>query len=148
MASGARGDPAPAAGRISHHDLCFGCGLANPFGLGLELFREGQSGVAGRFFVKQDHQGADGRAHPGILAAALTEAMSHVVDGGAAVATAKVEIEIRGEGVVGTYLTVAADVEGQGHALTARASLRDPEDVLVAEGRATFVPATVRSERA
>ena len=146
MASSARGDPAPAAGRVSHHDLCFGCGLANPFGLGLELFRDQDRGVTGRFFVKQDHQGADGRAHPGILAAALIEAMSHVVDGGAAVAAAKVEVEVRGEGVVGTYLAVAADVEGPGHGLTARASLRDPRDVLVAEARATFVPAPVRSD--
>ena len=49
-----------------HHDLCFGCGQANLFGLQME---------SGRFFVKQDHQGPDGSAHPGILATALVEAM-------------------------------------------------------------------------
>ena len=39
--------------RLSHHDLCFGCGQANLFGLQLELERTDE-GVAGRFFVKQD----------------------------------------------------------------------------------------------
>jgi len=51
---------------MSHHDLCFGCGQANLFGLQLE---------GGRFFVKQDHQGPDGAAHPGIVVTALLEAM-------------------------------------------------------------------------
>ena len=45
-----------------HHDLCFGCGLANVFGLHLELERTGGGGLSGRFFVKQDHQGPDGSA--------------------------------------------------------------------------------------
>jgi hypothetical protein len=40
--------------RRAHHDLCFGCGLANVFGLHLELERAAGAGggVAGRFFVK------------------------------------------------------------------------------------------------
>ena len=58
-----------------HHELCFGCGQANLFGLQLELTRSAD-GVSGRFFVKQDHQGPDGAAHPGVLAAALAEALS------------------------------------------------------------------------
>jgi hypothetical protein len=60
---------------LVHHELCFGCGQANLFGLQLELTRSGD-GVEGRFFVKQDHQGPDGSAHPGVLAAALWEALS------------------------------------------------------------------------
>src|SRR5918997_1999277 len=63
------------ADALRHHDLCFGCGQANLFGLQLELARSG-NGVEGRFFVKQDHQGPDGNAHPGVLAAALEEALS------------------------------------------------------------------------
>jgi hypothetical protein len=62
--------------RAAHHELCFGCGLANVFGLGIEAERGDDGVVRGRFFVKQDHQGADGRAHPGILAAGLIEALS------------------------------------------------------------------------
>ena len=63
--------------RLGHHDLCFGCGLANVFGLHLELERTpGGDGVIGRFFVKQDHQGEPGAAHPGVVAAALEEALA------------------------------------------------------------------------
>ena len=39
---------------ITHHELCFGCGLANLFGLQLELEPDGEGAVAGRFFLKQD----------------------------------------------------------------------------------------------
>jgi hypothetical protein len=46
--------------RLRHHDLCFGCGQANLFGLQLELEPRPEGGVAGRFFVKQDHQGTPG----------------------------------------------------------------------------------------
>jgi acyl-coenzyme A thioesterase PaaI-like protein len=63
--------------RVGHHDLCFGCGLANVFGLHLELERAADGdGVAGRFFVKQDHQGEPGVAHPGVVSAALEEALA------------------------------------------------------------------------
>jgi acyl-coenzyme A thioesterase PaaI-like protein len=62
--------------RLGHHDLCFGCGLANVFGLHLEVERAPGGGVSGRFFVKQDHQGPPGVAHPGVVAAALEEALA------------------------------------------------------------------------
>ena len=37
---------------ITHHELCFGCGQANLFGLQLELERTDDGSVRGRFFVK------------------------------------------------------------------------------------------------
>ena len=61
--------------RVAHHDLCFGCGQANLFGLQLEL-SQAADGVEGRFFVKQDHQGPPGFAHAGVLTAALEEAIA------------------------------------------------------------------------
>jgi rhamnulokinase len=63
---------------LAHHDLCFGCGTANLFGLQLELEREPDGSVRGRFFVKQDHQGPPGVAHGGVLAAALDEAAAYI----------------------------------------------------------------------
>jgi hypothetical protein len=57
-----------------HGEGCFGCGPANPLGLKLEWERI-EGGVSGCFLVKPDHQGADGVAHPGVLTAALEEAM-------------------------------------------------------------------------
>ena len=65
--------------RVLHHELCFGCGQQNLFGLQLELERRPEGGVAGRFFVKQDHQGPPGYAHGGVIATALDEAMSLVL---------------------------------------------------------------------
>ena len=62
---------------LRHHELCFGCGRTNLFGLLLEVEEVAPGAVAGRCFIKQDHQGADrGRAHEGVLAAALAEAMA------------------------------------------------------------------------
>jgi hypothetical protein len=96
------------SGRPAHHDLCFGCGLSNPFGLQLEAQREDgrDDAVVGRFFVKQDHQGPSRGAHPGVLAAALLEAVS--LAGGA---PASVRLEL-GEGpAVGTFVRVEASAE-------------------------------------
>jgi acyl-coenzyme A thioesterase PaaI-like protein len=91
---------------LSHHDLCFGCGQANLFGLQLELTRTGD-GVEGRFFVKQDHQGPDGNAHPGVLATALEEALSLA----GAPPTGRVELELVEPAPVGTFVRVSADGE-------------------------------------
>jgi len=79
---------------VRHHDLCFGCGQANLFGLQLEN---------GRFFVKQDHQGPDGAAHPGILTTALLEAM--LLAGGD---VNDVRVEIKSPVPVGEFVEIEA----------------------------------------
>ena len=86
---------------MKHHEGCFGCGQANLFGLQLE---------DGRFFVKQDHQGAPGEAHPGILATALIEVLG----------TEQVEIRVLRPAPVGTFVDIevadgraTARVEGE-----------------------------------
>jgi hypothetical protein len=83
---------------LSHHDLCFGCGQANLFGLQLE---------GGRFFVKQDHQGPDGSAHPGIIATALVESM--LLAGGE---VADVRLELSGPAPVGEFVDIEATAAG------------------------------------
>ena len=47
---------------LIHHELCFGCGRTNMFGLLVDVGPDGAGAVAGRAFVKQDHQGATPRA--------------------------------------------------------------------------------------
>jgi hypothetical protein len=91
---------------IAHHDVCFGCGQANLFGLQLEL-EETDGGVRGRFFVKQDHQGPDGAAHPGIVVTALVEAMLQA--GGDVRA---VRVELRGPAPVGEFVEIEATAAG------------------------------------
>ena len=100
---------------LQHHDLCFGCGPANPFGLQLELEPTPEGGVEGRFFVKQDHQGPPGYAHGGVLAAALDEAMALLVfDEGSVAVTARLEVDLRAPAPVGSFVRVEARVEERG----------------------------------
>jgi acyl-coenzyme A thioesterase PaaI-like protein len=126
--------------QLKHHDLCFGCGLANPFGLQLVLEPGSDGDLSGRFFVKQDHQGPSGSAHSGVLAAALGDAMSLAVGPESGASTASLRIELPGQAAVGSYVHVTARVEKrEGHEHWAAAELRDDDGGLVAEGRALFV---------
>jgi acyl-coenzyme A thioesterase PaaI-like protein len=128
------------AERLTHHDLCFGCGQANLFGLQLELERREGGGVGGRFFVKQDHQGPPGLAHGGVIATALDEAMSLLLHGtGTFALTGGLEVELQAPAPVGTFVEVEADVtetEGRRVVLSARAA---GEDGPIATARGTFV---------
>ena len=126
--------------RISHHELCFGCGQANLFGLQLELEPREGGGVGGRFFVKQDHQGPPGYAHGGVIAAALDEAMSLLVHReGQLALTGRLEVDLLAPVPVGAFVDVCAQLEGsEGRRLllTAGASVEGGD---VAWARGTFV---------
>ena len=126
--------------RLRHHDLCFGCGQANLFGLQLELEPDGERAARGRFFVKQDHQGPPGYAHGGIMATALDEAMSllaHRV--GTYPLTATLSVELRAPAPVGTFVEVSAEVvSAEGRRLSLRSTASN-EGVVVAEGTGVFV---------
>jgi uncharacterized protein (TIGR00369 family) len=129
----------PRPERLSHHDLCFGCGQANLFGLQLELERTEQ-GVAGRFFVKQDHQGPPGYAHGGVLATALDEAMALLLhDEGTHALTVRLEVDLVAPAPVGSYVEVAAQiVERVGRQLVLTATAGNEEGA-IASARGTFV---------
>jgi hypothetical protein len=109
---------------LTHHELCFGCGLANLFGLQMELSREGDR-VSGRFFAKQDHQGADGTVHKGILVLALEEALEH-----AGAEPRRVEVEFVAAAPIGSFLRVSASQSQaelrSDHGVVALAKLADP----------------------
>lgn len=133
---------AAPAERLSHHDLCFGCGQANVFGLQLEVEAEAgdRDGVAGRFFVKQDHQGPPGFAHGGILAAALDEAMALAVYvSGVDARTTRLELDLLTPAPVGTFVAVEASIEGHegGRVRTVATASGEDGDAL-ARARAEF----------
>jgi acyl-coenzyme A thioesterase PaaI-like protein len=113
---------------LAHHDLCFGCGQTNLFGLLLEVDRVDADRVAGRCFIKQDHQGADRKsAHQGVIAAALCEAMA-LACGPEARAVA-LSVELTADAPVGAFLAVeAATGERQAGTIAATATA-------VSEGR-------------
>ncbi|HEX4760766.1 MAG TPA: PaaI family thioesterase [Thermoleophilaceae bacterium] len=111
------------------------------FGLQLELERSGD-GVAGRFFVKQDHQGPPGYAHGGVLATALDEAMALLLhDEGRRALTARLEVDLRAPAAVGSYVEVMASVvERSGRRLVLEATAAG-EGGVIATARGTFVEA-------
>jgi acyl-coenzyme A thioesterase PaaI-like protein len=129
---------------VAHHDLCFGCGVANLFGLQMEVeAAEEEGAVTGRFFLKQDHQGPPGLAHGGVLACALDEAMALCVHrGGMHAVTGRLEVELRAPAPVGTFVRVDARVEerrGPRLEVSARARSVGEDWRALAEGRASFV---------
>jgi len=106
---------------LRHHDLCFGCGRTNLFGLLSEVEAPEPGMAVGRCFLKQDHQGPDpASAHPGVVATALLEAMALAI--GPDAEPDGVQIEFTGRAPVGTFLELEATVhEGTGR-VTAQAS--------------------------
>ena len=126
---------------VKHHELCFGCGFANLFGLQMEL--DASDGrVAGRFFVKQDHQGPPGFAHGGVIATALDEAMALLVHAqGTHAVTRRLEVDLLGPVPVGSFAVLTAWVESEGdERLELRAELTGPEagDRTLARAAGTF----------
>ncbi len=129
---------------LRHHELCFGCGQQNLFGLQVELERRAEGGVAGRFFVKQDHQGPPGYAHGGVIAAAVDEGMGYllwVVQHPAV--TAHLEVDYKKPVPVGSRLELEAQLDGE-EGRKIHASLTGTVDGVVAvEARALFMKVTV-----
>jgi acyl-coenzyme A thioesterase PaaI-like protein len=122
---------------LVHHELCFGCGRTNLFGLLLEVEQTGPDTVAGRCFIKQDHQGADrGSAHHGILATALAEAMALACGPEARAETFTVEFS--GSAPVGAFVDVEARVEVRAGASLTAAGTASVEGRLVAQGRGAY----------
>ncbi len=129
---------------ITHHELCFGCGVANLFGLQMEVEAAADGdGVAGRFFLKQDHQGPPGHAHGGVIACALDEVMALCVHGEERLAvTGRLEIDFRAPAPVGTFVRVTARVERrQGRSVELHSEARGVggDRPLIAEAKARFV---------
>jgi acyl-coenzyme A thioesterase PaaI-like protein len=132
----------PPSDRLFHHELCFGCGQQNLFGLQLELERRPDGGVAGRFFVKQDHQGPPGFAHGGVIAAALDEAMSLLLHGqGDFALTGRLEVDLLAPAPVGAFVLVEAEPEGEeGRSVRLRATASSEQGrERLATARGTFV---------
>jgi acyl-coenzyme A thioesterase PaaI-like protein len=127
--------------RLSHHDLCFGCGQANLFGLQLELFERDDGGVAGRFFVKQDHQGPPGYAHGGVIATALDEAMSLLVhQRGRLALTGRLEVDLLAPAAVGAFVEVSAAIDRTaGRKVIASATASDADGKALGKAVGTFV---------
>ncbi|NCV79265.1 MAG: PaaI family thioesterase [Actinobacteria bacterium] len=72
---------APAIGSKipSHFGHCFGCGDLHPTGLHLVAFAGENLDITAQFTVTEDHQGAPGLAHGGLLSLAFDEALGKLM---------------------------------------------------------------------
>lgn len=129
---------------VTHHELCFGCGQQNLFGLQLEVEPQAEGGVAGRLFLKQDHQGPPGTAHPGLIATALEEVMSLALEAeGVRALPESLDVRIERSAPLGVFVHVTARAEDPAAArveVSAEATLGGAEAGVLATARATFVP--------
>jgi acyl-coenzyme A thioesterase PaaI-like protein len=126
-------DPNP----LVHHELCFGCGRTNLFGLLLEVEEIEPGVVAGRCFIKQDHQGPDrGNAHEGVVAAALCEAMALAC--GLEARAAGFEVTLSEPAPVGVFLDLEASVERREGQLAYASARASADQRMVARGRGSF----------
>jgi hypothetical protein len=122
---------------LIHHELCFGCGRTNLFGLHLEAEETARGSVAGRAFIKQDHQGATlGQAHDGIVTAALAEALAFAV--GPDARLQMLEIDVVGSARVGEFLDVEAHVEGHEPKHVHASATATADGQAVARARASY----------
>ena len=122
---------------LVHHELCFGCGRVNLFGLLLEVQEVAPGTVAGRCFLKQDHQGADrGHGHEGVIGAALLEAMA-LACGPDARALA-FEVSLSAPAPVGSFLDLEARVERSDGPITYATATASVDQRMVAQGRGRF----------
>jgi acyl-coenzyme A thioesterase PaaI-like protein len=130
-----------ATARFAHHDLCFGCGIANVFGMQFEAQAPVDGELRGRFFVKQDLMGPPGVMHGGLVATALDEVMSLLVVAESPRApTARLETDLRAPIPLGTFVQASARiVERDGRKVIAAGELRGEDGTLLAEGRGVFV---------
>jgi acyl-coenzyme A thioesterase PaaI-like protein len=126
-------------GTLTHGDRCFGCGRDHSCGLRLRYERAGDR-IRARFAFRPEHEGPPGRAHGGLVALALDDAMSMPLHStGVFAVTARIELDLRAAAPVGEELVVEAWIAARdGRKAHLRSELRDGERVL-AEATAVYV---------
>ena len=104
----APGDPIP-----SHYTKCFGCGSEAEQGLHLTLFAGEGLSLYGTFTVSDQHQGAPGLAHGGLLTIAFDDALGSLnwLLSSPSV-TGRLEVDFRRPVPVGSTLHIEAAVVG------------------------------------
>ena len=112
----ARHPLAPATGTKvpSHYGHCFGCGELHPTGLHL-VARVGEGAtITAEFTVAENHQGAPGLAHGGLLSLAFDEALGKLMWLLRSPAvTARLETDFIRPVPLGTTLFITAEITGQ-----------------------------------
>ena len=107
---------APATGSKipSHFAHCFGCGEKHPTGLHLVAHVGNAMDITAEFVVSENHQGAPGLAHGGLLSLAFDEALGKLMWLLRAPAvTARLETDFLKPVPMGSKLFITAEITGQ-----------------------------------
>ena len=107
---------APATGTKvpSHYGHCFGCGELHPTGLHLVAHVGEGATITAEFTVTENHQGAPGLAHGGLLSLAFDEALGKLMWLLRSPAvTARLETDFIRPVPLGTTLFITAEITGQ-----------------------------------
>ena len=107
---------APVAGSKipSHFGHCFGCGELHPTGLHLVAYAGEGLDITANFTVNENHQGAPGLAHGGLLSLAFDEALGKLMWLLRAPAvTGRLETDFIKPVPMGSTLHITAEITGQ-----------------------------------
>lgn len=138
---------------------CFACGNANPIGLNLSFYRQGDY-VCSDITLEKNYEGWENMAHGGIVSTLLDEVMSWAVLYFRRIffVTRTIKIKYLRPVPLHRLLTVKAGmIEGQNRRLCkARGLIQDEDENILARGEATFailsdkdlylVPDTIKRE--
>ena len=98
----------------SHFGHCFGCGELHPTGLHLVAHAGDGANLTAEFTVTENHQGAPGLAHGGLLSLAFDEALGKLMWLLRAPAvTARLETDFLRPVPMGTTIHISARITGQ-----------------------------------
>lgn len=135
--------PAPGAALGSHYRFCFGCGDLHPTGLHMQMWAGEGVTARAQLRVTDDHQGAPGLAHGGLIASAFDEALGSLVWMLQTPAvTGRLETDYLRPVPIGSLLLITARCTGvQGRKIFAEAEgrLDRPDGVLAARAAGVFV---------
>ena len=106
--------PATGSELPSHFKHCFGCGDLHPTGLHLKARVEEGLNITAKFTVTENHQGAPGLAHGGLLSLAFDEALGKLMWLLRAPAvTGRLETDFIKPVPMGSTLHITAEITGQ-----------------------------------
>jgi len=135
--------PAPGTQIPSHFGHCFGCGELHPTGLHLIAHAGAGQNLTAVFTVTDNHQGAPGLAHGGLLSLAFDEALGKLMWLLRAPAvTARLETDFLLPVPIGTELHITAEITGQqGRKVysSAEGRIGAPDGPLAVKASALFV---------
>ena len=98
----------------SHFGHCFGCGDLHPTGLHLVAYAGAGANITAKFTVTQNHQGAPGLAHGGLLSLAFDEALGKLMWLLRSPAvTGRLETDFLKPVPMGSTLHITAEITGQ-----------------------------------